>query len=117
MSLIAVIDHNPTFAPKRAYPAADRLLEGNPEFDTWAMDESRNGMIKSGIWQATPGLTRSMKGETFEFCHLLEGLVEITSEKGEIHTFRAGDSFVMKPGFVGTWRTIETVRKIYVVVY
>jgi uncharacterized cupin superfamily protein len=24
---------------------------------------------------------------------------------------------VMKPGFVGTWRTIETVRKIYVVVY
>ncbi|TYO61021.1 DUF861 domain-containing protein, partial [Bradyrhizobium hipponense] len=26
----------------------------------------------------------------------------------------AGDSFVMKPGFVGIWRTIETVRKIYV---
>ena len=30
---------------------------------------------------------------------------------------RAGDSFVMKPGFVGVWRTIETVRKIYVCVY
>jgi uncharacterized cupin superfamily protein len=24
---------------------------------------------------------------------------------------------VMKPGFVGVWRTIETVRKIYVCVY
>jgi uncharacterized cupin superfamily protein len=23
----------------------------------------------------------------------------------------------MKPGFVGVWRTIETVRKIYVCVY
>jgi uncharacterized cupin superfamily protein len=29
----------------------------------------------------------------------------------------AGDSFVMKPGFVGVWRTLETVRKIYVCVY
>ncbi|MDF3147092.1 MULTISPECIES: cupin domain-containing protein [unclassified Streptomyces] len=27
-----------------------------------------------------------------------------------------GDSFVMKPGFVGVWKTIETVRKIYVIV-
>ncbi|MFB2607852.1 cupin domain-containing protein, partial [Rhizobium phaseoli] len=26
------------------------------------------------------------------------------------------DSFVMKPGFVGVWKTIETVRKIYVTV-
>ncbi len=30
--------------------------------------------------------------------------------------YRAGDSFVMKPGFTGVWKTIETVRKIYVVV-
>ncbi|MGX1500255.1 putative cupin superfamily protein [Labrenzia sp. MBR-25] len=28
-----------------------------------------------------------------------------------------GDSFVMKPGFIGIWRTIETVRKMYVCVY
>ena len=30
--------------------------------------------------------------------------------------YRAGDSFVMKPGYVGVWKTIETVRKIYVTV-
>jgi uncharacterized protein len=28
-------------------------------------------------------------------------------------TYRASDTFVMKPGFTGVWRTIETVRKIY----
>lgn len=28
--------------------------------------------------------------------------------------FRAGDSFVMKPGFRGEWKIIETVRKIHV---
>ncbi len=62
-------------------------------------------------------LTRSIKGETLEFCHIIEGLVEITSEQGETWTFKAGDSFVMKPGFVGTWKTIETVKKVYLVVY
>lgn len=116
MALIVPLDHNPTFTPKRAYPAPERLIEGAPEFDTWAMDESRHGQVKSGVWRATPGLTRSIKGEAFEFCHLLEGVVEIVAEDGEAWTFRAGDSFVMKPGFVGTWRTVATVRKIYVVV-
>jgi uncharacterized cupin superfamily protein len=83
MSLIQRIDHDPTFAPKRAYPAPDRLIEGAPEFDTWAMDDSREGAIKSGVWRATPGLTRSIKGETFEFCHILEGRVEIVAADGE----------------------------------
>ena len=116
MSLIVPIDHNPTFQPKHALPTPERLISGNPEFATWAMDESRGGQVRTGVWQATPGLTHSIKGETLEFCHIIEGLVEIRSESGETWTFKAGDSFVMKPGFVGTWKTIETVRKVYVVV-
>ncbi len=116
MSLIVPIDHNPTFSPKRSVPAPERLISGSPELATWAMDESKGGQVRTGVWQATPGLTHSIKGETLEFCHIIEGLVEITSEQGEAWTFKAGDSFVMKPGFVGTWKTIETVRKVYVVV-
>ena len=44
------------------------------------------------------------------------GIVELTPEGGEPVVYRAGDSFVMKPGFVDVWKTIETVRKIYVTV-
>lgn len=116
MSLIVPIDHNPTFEPKHGLPAPERLIAGSPEFDTWAMDESRDGQVRSGVWRATPGLTRSIKGETLEFCHIIEGVVEIADENGGTWTFKAGDSFVMKPGFVGTWKTIETVKKVYVVV-
>ena len=43
-------------------------------------------------------------------------LIEITPAGGEPVVSRAGDSFVMTPGFVGVWKTIETVRKIYVTV-
>ena len=54
--------------------------------------------------------------KTFEFCHILQGVVEIIEDGRSPVTYRAGDSFVMKPGFVGIWWTVETVRKIYVTV-
>ena len=90
--------------------AKPRTVDGGP----WR--EARGGEVNTGIWQATPGTYRSIKGELFEFCHILEGVVELTEENGETRTFRKGDSFLMKPGFKGIWKTIETVRKIYVTV-
>lgn len=116
MSLLVSIDTAPGFAPEESKAAPERLIAGDPAFKTWAQDASKDGAIQTGVWEATPGETRSIKGNTFEFCHILSGLIEITETGGETHTFKAGDSFVMKPGFTGVWRTIETVRKIYVVV-
>ncbi|RVU15631.1 cupin domain-containing protein [Methylobacterium oryzihabitans] len=116
MSLLIRLDPAPTAAPKETRADPARLVSGDPAFRTWAQDESRGGAVRTGIWEATPGETRSIKGETFEFCHILQGVVEIAEDGGDTRTFRAGDSFVMKPGFTGLWRTIETVRKIYVVV-
>lgn len=114
MSLLKTIDHNPATEPRASKPLPERLISGDPSFKTWLQDSSRDGMISTGVWQATPGETRSIKGETFEFCHILEGVVELVEDGGEPVTYRAGDSFVMKPGFTGVWRTIETVRKIFV---
>jgi uncharacterized protein len=118
MSLLVKIDPRPATSPVVSHALPERLIAGAPEFSTWAQDEATagNGRVRSGIWQATPGETHSLKGETCEFCHILEGLVEITEKGKPPVRFSAGDSFVMKPGFVGVWKTIETVRKIYVVV-
>jgi len=116
MSLLKTIDTNPTFEPKKTKTMPERLVEGDPSYKTWALDEARDGTVKTGIFEATPGANRSIKGETFEFCHIVSGVIEITPESGETVRYTAGDSFVMKPGFVGVWKTIETVRKIYVTV-
>ncbi|GLS20230.1 cupin [Labrys miyagiensis] len=117
MSLLVTLATDPDFTPKASTPAPERLISGNPSFKTWAQDASKGEKVLTGVWEATPGVTHSIKGTTFEFCHILSGLVEIEEKGGETKTYRAGDSFVMKPGFVGVWRTIETVRKIYVSVY
>lgn len=114
MPLIVTIDTAPSTIPKASKALPERLIAGDPEFKSWNQDVSR-GDVRTGVWEATPGETRSIKGETFEFCHILSGLVEITPEGGTPIRYGAGDSFVLKPGFVGVWKTIETVRKIYVV--
>ena len=62
------------------------------------------------------GETLSIKGESYEFCHILDSVVELTEEGKAPLSCRKGDSFVMKPGFRSIWKTIETVRKIYVVI-
>lgn len=116
MSLLIKIDNDNLGTPKESKGNPERQITGNPTYLTWAFDKSRGDSVQTGIWEATPGSNHSIKGETFEFCHLLEGVIELTEEGQEPRIFRKGDSFVMKPGYKGVWKTIETVRKIYVIV-
>ncbi len=39
----------------------------------------------------------------------------ITEDGGAARTVRAGDSFILRPGFAGTWEVLETTRKEYVI--
>ena len=120
MSFLITVNPRPETTPVETKAAPDRLVSGDPAYLTWALDASRedaaDGKVRTGVWQATPGETISIKGTSFEFCHILEGHVEIVEDGKAPVAYRAGDSFIMKPGFKGIWRTIETVRKIYVIV-
>ena len=98
------------------HPTAPRLISGAPVLTSWNQVSAFGGKVDIGVWQATPGEQRSVKDGICEYCHILEGVVELIAEDGSSQTFRAGDSFVMQPGFRGVWRTIETVRKIYVII-
>lgn len=101
---------------RESLPLPERLIEGSPEFKSWQIDSDKDGKVSSGVWEATPGVTRSIKGTTWEYCTILSGVVEITEDGKAPVRLQAGDTFVLKPGFVGVWKTIETVRKLWVVV-
>jgi len=94
-------------------PAPDRLISGNPVFATWNVEEADGGLY-SGIWEATPGKWR-IEYDEWEFCHILAGVSVITEEGHEPRTVRAGEAFVLRPGFKGTWEVLETTRKEYVI--
>ncbi|HEV7255617.1 MAG TPA: cupin domain-containing protein [Mesorhizobium sp.] len=93
-------------------PPPDRVIAGDPRFTTWNLEE-RDGLY-AGVWEATPGKWRIFYDE-WEFCHILSGVSVVAEEGGKEHRVAAGDSFVLRPGFRGTWEVIETTRKEYVI--
>ena len=99
--------------PEEGAPPPDRVVSGTPASRTWNIEETEDGLY-AGIWQSTPGKWRIVYDE-WEFCHILEGVSIIAEEGGEARTVRAGDSFVLRPGFRGTWEVVETTRKEYVI--
>ena len=99
--------------PETGAPPADRLIAGAPVFTTWNIEEADGG-IYAGIWQATPGKWQIAYDE-WEYFHILEGHSIVTEEGGSPVHLRAGDSYILRPGFKGTWEVIETTRKDYVI--
>jgi uncharacterized cupin superfamily protein len=98
--------------PETSRPDAGRLIAGAPVHTTWPLEE-RDGLY-CGIWQSTPGHWR-VAYEEWEYCRILEG-VSVLHEDGQTPvTVRAGDSFVLRPGFTGSWEVIETTVKDYVI--
>jgi uncharacterized cupin superfamily protein len=99
--------------PEEGAPAPDRVISGDPMFRTWNREETPDG-IYAGIWEATPGKWRISYDE-WEFCHILAGRSIIAEDGGQAREVKAGDSFVLRPGFNGSWEVLETTRKEYVI--
>ena len=99
-------------APKTARPAPEKLISGDPVFTTWNL-EDRDGLY-CGIWQSTPGKWR-IDYDEWEYCRILEGRSIITDADGAERRVGPGDSFILRPGFSGTWEVLETTRKDYVI--
>ncbi|SPH24495.1 hypothetical protein DEA8626_03547 [Defluviimonas aquaemixtae] len=97
---------------ERDRPSPDKVISGDPRFTTWNLEE-RDGLY-CGIWEATPGKWR-IAYEEWEYCRILSGRSVITDAEGVEHALRPGDSFILRPGFTGTWEVIETTRKDYVI--
>ncbi|KAB2882085.1 MAG: cupin domain-containing protein [Albidovulum sp.] len=99
-------------APETERPAPEKVISGDPVHTTWNVEE-RDGLY-CGIWESTPGTWRISYDE-WEYCRILSGRSVITDASGAKHALGPGDSFILRPGFTGTWEVIETTRKDYVI--
>lgn len=95
-------------------PDAAKVLAGDPVQTVANLFASADGRFNCGVWTGQPGTWKVSFTEN-EFCHLVEGVVVVTSDNGESRTFRAGDAFVMPAGFTGTWAVVEPAKKLYAV--
>jgi len=95
-------------------PAAERVIDGEPAFRTWTLNESADGKTFAGVWEATPGAWRVVYDE-WEYCAILSGVSELTRDGAAPMRLKAGNHLVIEPGFEGVWRVVETTRKTFVV--
>jgi uncharacterized cupin superfamily protein len=96
------------------YLAAEKLIEGNPKQTLWMQYTDPSEQFFAGIWRSEPGKWRIAYSEE-EYCHMQEGVSVITDETGAAVTVKAGESFVIPRGFVGTWEVVETSTKRFVI--
>ena len=90
-------------------------MKGDPRTRTWSVEETPDGKVFAGVWEATPGAWRIAYDE-WEFCTIQHGISIVHEDGAETpHVLREGDSFVIRPGFPGLWEVVETTRKLFVV--
>jgi hypothetical protein len=98
---------------EKGAPLPERLLSGNPEFRTWNVEDTGDGLY-AGIWESTPGKW-TISYDEWEYFHILEGHSIVMEDGGEPVHLKAGDRLIIRPGFRGTWEVVETTRKDYVI--
>jgi uncharacterized protein len=101
-----------TITPEVERPDPSKVLAGDPVHTTWNLEDIDG--LYCGMWQSTPGTWR-VSYEEWEYVHIQSGVSILTEDGGSPVTLRAGDSFVIRPGFVGTWECVETTLKDYVI--
>jgi uncharacterized protein len=98
--------------PEIDRPAPEKVISGDPVHTTWNLEEVDG--LYCGMWQSTPGKWRVSYAE-WEYVHIQQGHSILTDQNGVQTHLRAGDSFIIRPGFEGTWEVLETTLKDYVI--
>lgn len=102
-----------SIAVETGAPARERLKSGRPAHKTWNAEDDGKGLY-AGIWESTPGEWEVDYTE-WEFGHIIDGVSVLTEEGEDPVKLVTGDSFVIRPGFKGRWKVVETTRKHYVI--
>ncbi|MCC3862166.1 cupin domain-containing protein [Pseudemcibacter aquimaris] len=94
--------------------AADKLLSGKPVQSAVNQYTNDKENFFVGVWECNSGKWAVDYSEE-EFLTILEGEAIITEIGGEPQTLKKGDHMVISKGFVGTWETVDYVKKLYVI--
>lgn len=98
--------------PEISRPDAAKVIAGDPVHTTWNIEDADG--LYCGLWQSTPGKWRTSYTE-WEYVYIHSGHSILTDIAGVETHLKAGDSFIIRPGFAGTWEVVETTLKDYVI--
>jgi uncharacterized cupin superfamily protein len=92
--------------------AQDKIISGHPNTCIDHRYSDATGQFHTGFWRSEPGSWTVQYTES-EVCFLLEGQIELQTTDGQSFHYKAHDAFIIPSGFVGTWITHLSCKKIY----
>jgi len=101
--------------PLGPFAAKPTSLEGAQQEASRVLWASSDERVSIGIWECTPGRFTADRSKASEFCHLISGRIEMTHADGRKVLLGPGDAINLPLGWIGEWRVLERVRKIYVI--
>ena len=105
---------NYELSPSQFIPA-ENVLEGSPLETAGEIFEGSNGNLQLGVWESTPYAESVTPYGVDEFCTVLKGKISLEDSAGNKEVFEAGESYLVRKEFSGTFRVEETARKLFVI--
>lgn len=92
----------------------ESAVEGKPYAKSTTFYAHSSGNFRAGHWSCTAG-SWEHNHPKLEFCYITKGSVKIKEmDSGIVHTYNAGDSFVVPKGLRVTWIVEEYAEKVCV---
>lgn len=96
------------------YVSPEAIRAGIPNERELSHLVSADGRYIVGVWSADPYSEYVDSHVGYEYTLVLEGRVTLTDSLGEVHSFGAGETFTIEPGWSGEYRVDDRLVKQYV---
>jgi uncharacterized cupin superfamily protein len=97
--------------PPTTHDASDRSVVGAIQPRAYTAYTDPSGVFTVGVWACDAGTLAITDLAIDEACYLIEGEVIITDVHGNTERFIAGEAFMLKRGFIGTWHMPGPILK------
>lgn len=97
--------------PSIRHDKSDTAVEGATHPRGYTAYTDPSGVFTAGVWACDAGTLEINDLAIDEACYLIEGEVIITDRNGNSERYAAGEGFLLKRGFVGTWHMPKPILK------
>lgn len=93
------------------HDASDTIVEGAAHPTAYTAYTDPSGVFTVGVWACDAGTLAINDLAVDEACYLIKGEVIISDAEGRSERYIAGEAFLLKRGFVGTWHMPGPILK------
>lgn len=97
--------------PPTQHDPSDSIVEGAAHPTAYTAYSDPSGVFSVGVWACDAGTLAINDLAIDEACYLIKGEVIISDAGGNTERFIAGDAFLLRRGFVGTWHMPQPILK------